>query len=89
MKNKQILNSVIYLIPTVFGFILPVITIPIFTRLISPEEYGALGLSMIYALFMSGLANFGFTKAVERNYFKYQKSLDDLAKLLYSSLCFL
>ena len=43
---------------------------------------------MIYAIFMSGLANFGVSLAFERNYFQYSKDKQKLAQLLFSSLVF-
>ena len=70
------------------GSLLPFITLPIFTRILTPEDYGLLALAMIYAIVMSGLANFGVSLAFERNYFQYRDNPEKLAQLLYSSLVF-
>mgnify|MGYP001318525968 CR=1 FL=1 len=67
-RKKQIENSIIYMLPIgVSG--LAFITIPIFTRILTPEEYGFLALAMIYATFSNGFSNLGMTSAFERNYF--------------------
>ena len=87
-KEQQIHHSLIYMLPMGLGSLLPFITIPIFTRILSPEDYGVLALAMIYAIFMSGLANFGVSLAFERNYFQYSKDKQKLAQLLFSSLVF-
>ena len=87
-KSQQIHNLIIYIIPTGLRSLLPFITIPIFTRILTPEDYGSLGLAMIYAIFMSGLANFGVSLAFERNYFQYQDNSQKLSQLFYSCLVF-
>ena len=86
-KKQQMKNSIIYMIPIGLG-LLPFITMPIFTRILTPEDYGILGLSMIYAVFMSGLANFGISLIFERNYFLYKDNPEKLAQLFFSSLVF-
>ena len=87
-KNQQIKNGMIYVMPVGLNILIPIITIPIFTRVFSPADYGALGLSMIYAIFISGVANFGLNLAFERNYFEYRENKIKLSQLLYSSLTF-
>ena len=88
-KVKQVRNVIIYTIPLGIRSILPLITLPIFTRILSPEDYGVLSLAMIYAIFLSGLSNFGLTVAYERNYFQYHGNLEKQAQLLFTSLFFI
>ena len=87
-KEQQVKNSFIYLLPVIVGEILPFVTIPIFTRILTPEDFGALALAQVYALFVAGLANFGMTVAYERNYFQYREDRLKSAQLLYSILLF-
>ena len=87
-KEKQIRNSFIYFFPVIMGGILPFVTLPIFTRILSKEEYGVLALAQIYALFVSGLAHFGMTVAYDRNFFQYRVNRTETAGLLYSVLLF-
>ena len=87
-KKQQIRNAIIYMLPLGLSSLLPLITIPIFTRILMPEEYGLLALAMIYAIFMCGLVNFGMSLAFERNYFQYKDNSEKLAQLLFTSLVF-
>lgn len=86
-KEQQIKNVCIYLLP-VASSILPFIAIPIFTRILSKEDYGILALAQVYAIFINGLANFGMTAAYDRNFFQYRHNRQETAQLLYSTLLF-
>lgn len=86
-KEQQIKNSFIYLLPVIISF-LPFITIPIFTRILSKEDYGALALAQVYAFFICGLANFGMTAAYDRNFFQFRHNRQETAQLLYSTILF-
>jgi len=86
-KQKQIKNSFIYLIPVVTGNLLPIVTLPIFTRVLTKEDYGVWALAQVYAVFVSGIANFGLTVGYERNFFEY-KDKKNAAGFLYSTLLF-
>ena len=87
-KEHQVKNTLIYLLPAVIGNALPLITLPVFTRILTREDFGVLALVQIYAIFAGGLANFGMTAAYDRNYFQYRKDTKQTAQLLYSTLLF-
>lgn len=87
-KEKQIKNSFIYLFANIAGNILPFVTLPIFTRILTKEDYGVLALACVYAIFVNGLANFGMITAYDRNYFQYRNNPLKAAQLLYSILLF-
>jgi len=87
-KEQQIKNSFIYLLPIIISNLLPFITLPIFTRILTREDYGVLALAQVYAIFVTGLANFGMTVSYDRNYFQYRDNRVETAKLLYSTLLF-
>ncbi len=86
-KELQIRNSFIYILPVAVGAAIPLITLPIFTRILTKEDYGILALAQVYALFATSLANFGLTAAYERNFFEYREE-KRAAELLYSTLLF-
>ncbi|MCX6237723.1 MAG: oligosaccharide flippase family protein [Bacteroidia bacterium] len=86
-KEKQIKNGAIYLVPVAIGSLLPLLTLPIFTRILSKEDYGVWALAQVYAVFVNGLANFGLTIGYERNFFE-SKETKKIAGLLYSTLLF-
>jgi O-antigen/teichoic acid export membrane protein len=69
------------------GSVLPLLTLPILTRILTKEEYGLWALATVYAVFVSGLANFGMTVAYERNFFE-NRDPAGAAKLLYSTVGF-
>jgi len=87
-KELQIKNSLIYLLPILVKNVLPLITIPIFTRILSPEDFGFLALAMIYSTFINGLANFGLGTAYTRDYFENNKSKIEASQLLFSIIIF-
>lgn len=86
-KEKQLKNGAIYMVPTVVGNLLPLLTLPIFTRILSKEDYGVWALAQVYAVFVTGIANFGLTTGYERNFFE-SKETKKIAGLLYSTLLF-
>ncbi len=86
-KEKQIKNGLIYLLPVIAGNLIPLITLPIFTRILTPADYGVWALAQVYSVFMNGIANFGLSIGYERNFFE-QKEIKYVAGLLYSTLIF-
>ncbi len=86
-RNLQLKNSLYYLLPSAVTAILPVISLPLFTRVLSTHDFGLVALCQAYAIFINGLANFGLSIGYERNFFT---SSDDRQKgaLLYSVILF-
>jgi O-antigen/teichoic acid export membrane protein len=75
------------LVPVIIGSLLPIITLPIFTRELNTEEYGVFALSQVYAVFLNGVANFGLLAGFERNYFEFKNTFMRTS-LLYSIVVF-
>lgn len=86
-KEKQIKNTMIYVVPNIVSVFLPIITLPIFTRALTKNDYGMYALAEIYAIFLSGIVNFGLTASYERNFFQYNDK-NKSSELLYSTLAF-
>jgi O-antigen/teichoic acid export membrane protein len=86
-NNNSFKNTFYYLLPLLIGGIIPIITLPIFTRKLSPTEYGILTISQVYAIFMNGISNFGLISGFERSYFEY-KEISKRTDLLYSIIAF-
>ena len=86
-KEQQVKNSFIYLIPVIISSLIPLLTLPVFTRILTKEDFGVFALAQIYAVFMSGLANFGLIVSYERNFFQYRDQ-KKTSELLYSTLIF-
>lgn len=86
-KQKQLRNVFWYLLPVIVGNAIPIITLPVFTRLLSVEDYGIYALALVYAIFVNGISNFGLSVGYERNFFE-NKNDQQRAGLLYTTLTF-
>ena len=80
-------NFVWYTIPFLFRNLIPLISLPFFTRYLSPSDFGNLALSVIYGVLLVGLSNLGLISIFERNYFEYKESYNKL-KLMWTCLTF-
>lgn len=87
-KRKQTRNALIYLLQAIVSGILPLIVLPIFTRILTVADYGMLALAQVYAVIVANLANLGMTEAVERNYFEYKDDQLKRSQLLYTTVLF-
>ncbi len=85
--QQQVRHGFTYLLPVLIGNLAPVLTLPIFTRILTPADYGAWALAMAYATLLTALSNVGLTIVYERNYFE-QKDAAGRAVLLNSLLAF-
>ena len=85
---KSIKNLFIYLIPSLVSAVIPIVTLPIFTRILTVEDYGIYALGIVYGTFVSGIANFGLTIGYERNFFENKESKEKQGTLLFSVLSF-
>ena len=86
-SERQIRNSLIYLLPTVVSAAMPIVTLPVFTRILTRQEWGAWALAGAYGAFASSIANFGLVVSYERNFFQYSSKRERSA-LLYSNIAF-
>lgn len=66
-KEQQVKNSFIYLLPVISSFLL-FIAIPIFTRILSKEDYGIVVMAQVYAIFINGLTKEEAIKAANKIY---------------------
>src|SRR4030042_294031 len=87
-KEQQVKNSFIYMLPLLVSGIFPFVALPILTRILTKEDYGILALAQIYAILVSGFANFGMSASYDRNFFKHTNDKIKSAQLLYSTLFF-
>ena len=64
-------SLVLYLLSQGSGFIIPLVTFPVFTRLIDVERYGVIDMLSIAVIAGMALGNWGFSSAYNRFYFAY------------------
>jgi O-antigen/teichoic acid export membrane protein len=76
-----------FLLPSLVSAVVPVITLPIYSRAISVSEYGIYALCIAFATFVSGLSNMGLTTGYERNFFE-QNSPAQHGQLIFSIVLF-
>jgi O-antigen/teichoic acid export membrane protein len=81
---KNFLN---YLLPTIIGGLLPFITLPIFTRLLSLADYGVFAMAQICGSFIFSIMTLGLFSGYERDFFEAKKN-GKSSELLYSVLIF-
>jgi O-antigen/teichoic acid export membrane protein len=86
-KEKQLKNGFFYMLPVLIGNAVPILTLPIFSRILTVEEFGVFALSQVYAIFINGISNFGLTIGYERNFFENKEKIKR-AGLLFSTLLF-
>ncbi|MBI4680527.1 MAG: oligosaccharide flippase family protein [Nitrospirae bacterium] len=87
-KESQVKHGFLYLTPVVISNIIPLATMPVFTSILTKEDFGILALAQAYAIFVNGLTNFGMTNVYDRNFFQYREK-KEASELLYSTLCFI
>jgi O-antigen/teichoic acid export membrane protein len=87
-KSKELKNTFYYLLPSIVMGLLQLISLPVFTRVLSVEDFGALALCQVYALFINSIANFGLSIGYERNFFESNDSVKK-AGLLYATILFI
>jgi O-antigen/teichoic acid export membrane protein len=75
------------MIPVIVGNAIPILTLPIFTRILTVEDYGVYALTLVYPLFVTKIANLGLTIGYERNFFE-SKDIKKIAGLLFSTVLF-
>jgi len=83
--NKMVRSGLIYLaigfLPLASNFLIA----PIFTRVLSREEYGLLALASVFQAYLSVFLDIGFRGAFSRYYFDYYKK-ERLIKSLYATV---
>jgi O-antigen/teichoic acid export membrane protein len=75
-----------YFVPTLVGAVLPLLTLPLITHVLTPAEYGAWVLAAVYGIFLSGLGNLGLTVAYDRNFFEFTDPRKNAALLWGTTL---
>jgi len=87
--HKKIKNIVVYLVPAFFSNVLPLLTFPIMTRFLVPEDFGISALAMATVGIISSIVTCNMSSATQRYYFQYRKDINTLSQLINSSMAFL
>jgi O-antigen/teichoic acid export membrane protein len=81
--TDQVHHGILYLVPVAVGALLPIVSLPIVTRILTAEDYGAWTLANVYGTFVTSVLSLGLPIAYERNFFESTRPRDRAA-LLYS-----
>ncbi|MFC1540570.1 lipopolysaccharide biosynthesis protein [Candidatus Margulisiibacteriota bacterium] len=87
--EKKIKNIFAYLTPSVLSSVLPLITFPIMTRVLTPADYGIVALLSTFPVLIVNLVTCNVHVGAERYYFEYRKNINDLRNLINSTIAFL
>ena len=60
--------------------IIPLVSLPWFSKFLSLEEFGIFALSIFFGTFISGISNLGLLNVFERNYFEISENEIKTAK---------
>ena len=86
MKKNNFINKFLILqLPYAVTSLIPILSLPIFTKFLSTEDYGILALANVYGILFGGLSNLGLTVAFERNFFQLTKKINQI-NLMWSCL---
>ena len=86
--SKSIKNSSLYLFQIAISGVLMLILMPIISKYLLPNELGVFVLTQVYASIAVGVANLGMLVGYERNFFIFEKSGGESAKLISSAVLF-
>ncbi len=85
LTEKSIRNIFIYAFPKFIGYGLNLITLPILTRILTPEDFGVIILAWMFPTIAVSILTFGLAPAAHRYYFEYREDEQKLNALMFSS----
>jgi len=88
VKERQLKNTGQYVLLVVTTYFFPLLTLPFFTRVLVPEDYGVLAMSGMFGMFLTSFSNLGLVGIYQRNYFQYRDDRTKIATLFYTTICF-
>lgn len=89
LTEKNIRNIFIYTAPKFAGYGLNLITLPILTRILTPDDFGIIALAWLFPTIAVSIFNLGLPAAATRYYFEYRTNEEKLNALMFSSQLFL
>ena len=88
-KNSYLTGASLYVISSIISFGIMIICLPIYTRLLTPEEYGITLAFIIFGKIVCGFFHFSLHDATYRFYFEYKDKFESFKLLNSSNLLFL
>jgi len=88
-STKKINNILTYLLPSLLSNLLPIFTLPILTRYLTPKDFGIIALTTAFTTLIVNFLFCNVDVATQRYYFDYRKNAHDLGSLINSGLIFM
>tara|TARA_Y100000741_G_scaffold348185_1_gene316137 strand:+ start:1389 stop:2888 length:1500 start_codon:yes stop_codon:yes gene_type:complete len=79
----------LYLLSSFISFAISIIVLPVYTRLMTPEEYGITIVFVFFGKLIAGFFHFSLHDASYRYYFDYENKLKDFTILNFTNLIFI
>ncbi|MBI5402009.1 MAG: oligosaccharide flippase family protein [Ignavibacteriae bacterium] len=89
LSEKSIRNIFIYSFPKFAGYGMTLITLPVLTRLLTPEDFGIIILTAVFPTIAVNVLTLGLVSAAQRYYFEYRADSEKIDALIFSSQIFL
>lgn len=89
VNDRTIRNVFIYAAPKFATYGLNLLTLPILTRLLTPEEFGVATLAWIAPTIIVALASLGISSAAQRYYFEYRADPEKVDRMLFTGQAWL
>lgn len=87
--QSYIAGASVYLISTIVAFFVNILVLPVYTRLLTPEEYGIIIIFVIFGKLVAGFFHFSLHDATYRYYFEYENDFEEFKKLNSSNFLFI
>ncbi|MFH1282532.1 MAG: oligosaccharide flippase family protein [bacterium] len=85
LSEKNIRNIFIYTVPKFAAFGISIITLPIFTRLLTPQDYGIITMAALLPSILVGIFSCALQGSAQRFYFEYRADAEKI-NAFYTSL---
>ena len=81
-------NTSVYMVPAVFSFAINILALPIYTRYLSPADFGIVILFIMFGNISAGLLSTSLHFASFRYYFKYKEDINGFITLNSTNILF-
>ena len=76
-KRGFLENSSIYMFASVFSFAVSILVLPVYTRYLSPSDFGIVVLFLMFGSLLAGFLSINLHFATYRYYFKYKDKIEE------------
>lgn len=88
-KNSYLEGASLYVLSSIISFGIMIVTLPIYTRLLTPEEFGITLIFIVFGKLVTGFFHFSLHDATYRYYFDYKDHFQKFKILNSTNLLFL